>query len=197
MVLFWKKGETNDAPESDPRNDIFKRILKSDGELMTIVGPEDGSCVCGDWVGAVVSVSGESEEWPPLLDAIEDGVFHEGCQHRLEAYSPKNKVEAEFCTGLALVALKERRRRRNHAAQNHAAADVNQNRQHEFSKLYNAAQSADKSGASESALSKCEAALEMLHNQNIFDDDQDRVEHVLEARIRGILQQQASNRQDT
>lgn len=157
---------------------------------MTIVGPEDGSCVCGDWVGAVVSVSGTSDQWPPLLDALEDGVFHEGCQHRLERYSTENRIEAEFCTGLAVAAMKAR-------AQDSVAnplpsktpANPRIKCQQEFSKLYNAALLADETGAIDSALSKCEATLEMLHRQDVFGADQDQVEQVLEARIRGIVSQ--------
>lgn len=186
MVLFWKKTGNSSDQSAITGNDRIKRFLKSDDELMTIVGPEDGSCVCGDWVGAVVSVSGSSNEWPPLLDALEDGVFHKGCQHRLEAYSTVNRVEAEFCTEFAVAAMHGRQ----NISESLADASITDGallKQQEFSKLYNAAQRADESGAYDSALSKCEAALDMLNKEDLFGPDQVRIEQVLEARIRGII----------
>jgi hypothetical protein len=192
MVLFWKKSGADHRREQIPAGDFLKRFLRSGQELVTIVGPEDGSCVCGDWVGAVVSISGESEEWPALLDAVEDGIFHEGCQHRLEAYSEENRVEAEFCTGLAVAAMNERMRQRRD--EDVGPAEVaSPTPQQEFAKLYDAAKLADSNGATDSALSKCEAALEMLNHRDVFGEDQLQIERVLEARIRGILSQRARN----
>lgn len=189
MVLFWKKTADQKIQTPLARNEFLKRFLKPGDELMTVVGPEDGSCVCGDWVGAVVSVSGSSEEWPALLEALEDGVFHEGCQHRLEAYKQENKVEAEFCTGLALAAMRERQKENSGDTPIACSVDPLTQRQQEFAKVYNAALQADVSGALDAALSKCEAALEILNKENLFDTDQTQVEHVLEARIRGIISQ--------
>lgn len=65
MVLFWKKPDTSQSRATITGNELLEKFLQSDEELMTIIVSEDGSCVCGDWVGAVVSVSGTSEEWPP------------------------------------------------------------------------------------------------------------------------------------
>lgn len=192
MVLFWKKSGTDDNRDPIPGGDFLRRFLRSGQELVTIVGPEDGSCVCGDWVGAVVSISGESKEWPALLDAVEDGIFHEGCQHRLEAYSVENRVEAEFCTGLAVAAMGERRRQRRDEEAGRAEA-VSPTPQQKFAKLYDAAKLADSNGATESALSKCEAALEMLNHHDVFGEDQHQIEHILEARIRGILSQRVKD----
>jgi hypothetical protein len=186
MVLFWKKYDDSSDQSAITGYDRLKRFLKTGDELMSIVGPEDGSCVCGDWVGAVVSVSGTSGDWPPLLDALEDGVFHEGCKHRLEAYSEANHVEAEFCTEFAVAAMHERKKDIS-KSQSVDEVDSLFLRQQKFSKLYNAAQCADESGAYDSALSKCEAALEMLHKDGLFGADQIRIEQVLEARIRGML----------
>jgi hypothetical protein len=131
----------------------------------------------------------------PLLDALEDGVFHEGCQHRLEAYSPKNRVEAEFCTQLALVAMEERRKTRSTGKTSKSSTDTTAERQQEFSKIYNAARRAETNGAFDAALSKCEAALEMLHHEDLFDADQARVEQVLKARIRGILSRRSNTQE--
>lgn len=189
---FLEKNGRGAEQHTIYRKRTTQKFLQSDEELLTIVGPEDGSCVCGDWVGAVVSVSGTSENWPALLDALEDGVFHEGCQHRLEAYSPENQGEAEFCTELALVAMQERRRENLTRKASTSATDDTARLQQEFAKVYNAARSAEASGAFDAALSKCEAALEMLHEEDLFDVDQNRVEQVLKARIRGILSRPGS-----
>lgn len=191
MVLFRKKSGGAEEENSEFRDAFLERVLRTGDELMTITGPEDGSCVCGDWVGAVVSVTGKDPDWPSLIDALDDGVFHESCRHRLDAYSPENRVEAEFCTRLAVAAMEQRRSGGGPLAVAGDASPIEINPQNEFARLYDAAQRADASGAIDTALAKCEAALEMLHAQDIFGEDQPQLEHVLEARIRAIVRGQA------
>ena len=184
MALFWKK--TNDDSLEFPEageGSFLERMRQSDHELMTIIGPEDGACVCGDWVGAVVSISGDSSEWPALEDALIDGVFHPKCRHGLLPYTGGNKVEAEFCSQLA---VKSMQLRQEQSEQTPATLNPSTARQIEFAKLYNLAQQADNSGATETAYAKCKAALDMLKKENIFGEEQAQVEHVLEARIRSI-----------
>jgi len=191
MVLFRKKG-TDAKGSADFRDAFLERVLRTGDELMMIVGPEDGSCVCGDWVGAVVSVTGKDSQWPSLIDALDDGVFHEGCRHRLDAYATENHVEAEFCTKIAVAAM-EKRRNSGALVARETDSPIGENPQNEFARLYDAAQSADASGATDTALAKCEAALAMLHEQDIFGEEQPQLEHVLEARIRTILRQQRAS----
>ena len=199
MNLFrkQKKSVREDSSFSLPYSDLVKKLITSDSELLRIIGPEDGGSVCGDWVGSVVSVSGKSKEWPALIEAVEDGVFHPGCRHRLESYKPEqHETEAKFCTQLALAA---RDRRRNGDAQESAnpvtemlSKDPSPE-QMDFEKLYAAARKAEASGAAETALAKCEAALDVLHAHDMYGEQQAIVEKALEARIRTILLARSSS----
>ena len=184
MVLFWKKSASDVIESPEPGEPSFLERMRDCGEeLMTVVGPEDGSCVCGDWVGAVVSISGTSEEWPSLESAIGDGVFHDECRHGLLPYAGENKVEAEFCSQLAVKAMELRQ---TQGTPPPGTLNPSTARQLEFAKLYNLAQQADSSGAIETAYAKCKAAMEMLMDEDIFGDEQAHVEQVLEARMRAI-----------
>jgi hypothetical protein len=184
MVLFWKKSHSDsiETPVAGKQS-FLERMRNSGEELMTVVGPEDGSCNCGDWVGAVVSISGNSKEWPALESAIDDGVFHENCRHGLLPYTGENKVEAEFCSQLAVKAMESRKTTGTPAP---ATLSPSIARQLEFAKLYNLVQQADSSGAIETTYAKCKAAMKMLEDEDIFGDEQAQVEQVLEARIRAI-----------
>lgn len=184
MVLFWKKSNADSIESPEPGEPSFYNRMRASGEeLMTVVGPEDGSCVCGDWVGAVVSISGTSDEWPSLESAISDGVFHDECRHGLLPYTGENKVEAEFCSQLAVKAMELRQ---TQGESEPATVNPSTARQLEFAKLYNLAQQADDSGAIETAYAKCKAALDMLLDEDIFGEEQSQVEQVLESRIRAI-----------
>ncbi|PCJ51375.1 MAG: hypothetical protein COA73_17570 [Candidatus Hydrogenedentota bacterium] len=197
MGLFRKKNSSSNKTPSLPVTigDIARKFLKSDADLVKIAGPEDGGSVCGDWVGAVVSVSGTHETWPALIEAVEDGVFHPGCRHRLEAFVPeRDEAEAQFCTTLARAA-RNRRKGINPNTQSNVEALFSQDpspEQMDFEKLYAAARQAESVGAVETALSKCEAALNVLHQHNLYGDQQESVEHALEARIRTVLSKRTS-----
>jgi hypothetical protein len=197
MGLFRKKDSGSGAspPSSLNLDTVVRKFLKSDGDLVKIAGPEDGGSVCGDWVGAVVSVSGSNPSWPSLLEAVEDGVFHPGCRHRLQAYvSERDEAEALFCTNLARAA-RDRRKGISPAPDSDAASLFAYDpspEQMDFEKLYASARQAESVGAMETALSKCEAALELLHQHNIYGAQQVGVEQALEARIRAVLLNRAS-----
>jgi hypothetical protein len=189
MKRFWKKNaEQNDRFEGEQPTaaELVKRYLLGQSDLVRIAGPEDGGCVCGDWVGAVVSVSGNDSAWPSLIDAVEDGVFHPTCRHRLEEYNPKeHEVEARFCSELAQHNFLARKS--NDKTPTNTAASFDVAKQKEFEKLYQAARNAEKENALETALSKCEAALEILNHHNLYSEEQQIVEETLESRIRLLL----------
>ncbi len=188
MALFWKKPTTDDNSPSATEASFLERMRQSGSELMTVIGPEDGACVCGDWVGAVVSVSGNSGHWPSLEDALSDGVFHADCRHGLLPYTGENHVEAEFCAQLAVAAMQSRQQQVAQGEAPAATVSPTTARQLEFAKLYNLAQQADHSNAIETAYAKCKAALSMLEAEDIFGEEQAQVEQVLAARIRSIQQ---------
>jgi len=185
MMRFWKKNSQS-VDEAPSTAALVERFLLGETDLVRISGPEDGSCVCGDWVGAVVSVNGNGSEWPPLVNAIDDGVFHPKCRHILEEYNPsKHEVEGRFCSELAT---------HNYLARKADAGESGTNAdsgllsiQAEFEKLYEDARRAEQEKALEKALSKCEAALEILNRYDVYSDEQKVVENALESRIRRLV----------
>lgn len=47
-----------------------------------------GSCpLCVPWQGKILSLSGNSDKYPSLEDAQDDGLFHIGCRHSLVPYT--------------------------------------------------------------------------------------------------------------
>ena len=65
----------------------YTETMRSYGFDLAYISTHVGACpLCAAWEGVVVSVSGESKEYPSLDDAIADGVFHPRCLHHLATY---------------------------------------------------------------------------------------------------------------
>jgi len=157
-MRFWKRKRPSDTPsESDSRwPHILGRFRQTGSDLMVVVGPEDGASVCTDWVGAVVSVSGKHPDFPALVDAVSDGLFHPGCRHILRPYDPaEDEAEGLFCTRLAAAAM-HRRREHRAAGKNPDEAEVNA-RGLEFKRLYDHARALEQAGDAQRALFYCQA----------------------------------------
>lgn len=52
--------------------------------------------MCAPWEGKILSQSGESERYPHLQDAIDDGLFHPNCAHDISPYIPGVSPELEL-----------------------------------------------------------------------------------------------------
>lgn len=189
---LWRRRRRRATPAEKESKwpELLGRLLQSGDDLMVVIGPEDGGSVCTDWVGAVVSISGRSAEFPALVDAVADGLFHPGCRHLLKPYRPpEGEAEAKFCTKWATAAM--RRRRENGKPSNggpdHAPVDYRE----EFERLYARAQHEEQTGAPDKALYYCQTALVLLRKHDVFGADQPGVERVLKARIQTILRAHA------
>ncbi len=157
---------------------------------MVITGPEDGGSVCSDWIGAVVSVGGHSAYFPALVDAVEDGVFHAGCRHKLIPFRrEEGEAEALFCTKFALSAMV--RRRRNGRANPEADANGTESERERFTRLYDDARAAEQDGRISDALDRCQSALRLLGEHDVFGTNQADVSRVLKGRMQTILRAQA------
>ena len=55
--------------------------------------PDSGCEVCSRWAGKILSVGGTDPDFPSYQDALDDGMFHPNCLHRLEPVLPE-QVEA-------------------------------------------------------------------------------------------------------
>lgn len=172
---------------------LFGNLTRSN-DLMAVSGPEDGSSVCSDWVGAVVSVSGRSSDFPPLVEAVADGLFHPGCRHHLTPYVPVNdEVGARFCTKFAVSAMESRREtptRNTPEPRESKDARWVEKKRSEFEHGYSDAQRAETAGDIEQALASCQKALAMLLDYDLFGTHQARVERALKGRIQTILSRQ-------
>lgn len=171
---------THDADAAGPSaEEVLAPISKLDDLSFQVVGPEDGACVCNDWVGAVLSIDGRDNEHPSLSDAVADGLFHVGCRHTLRPYAvagagSEDRAQAEFRTRLALDIMTKRA---------NAGEPDNEER---FTRLYGWARRADSAGGHAAAVVLCEAALELLHAGVVFGASQDDLERILRARIATI-----------
>mgnify|MGYP000772367148 FL=1 len=65
----------------------YTETMRSYGFDLAVISSHAGACpLCAAWEGVVVSVSGESHEYPSLEEAENDGVFHPRCLHHLSTY---------------------------------------------------------------------------------------------------------------
>lgn len=180
MLGRFKKKAKPGAKASKALDQFLAGLSLDKGhDLYQVIGPEDGACVCNDWIGAVVSIRGIRGDNPPLADAIADGVFHDGCRHSLLPFGPEagpgnDIARAVFCTNLATDTFKARRQDRG--------SDLRE----EFTRLYDCARRVEKAGAPGVALALCEGALRLLNANDIFGDRQAEVARTLAARIATI-----------
>jgi hypothetical protein len=163
------------------------RTVPSD--LMVIIGPEDGGSVCSDWIGAVVSVGGRNEYFPALVDAVEDGVFHATCRHNLIPFRrEEGEAEVLFCTKLALAAMV---RRRNNVAGSRRSEKAGLDDHDRFGELYEEARVAEKEGRLADAMDRCQAALHLLRDRDLFGENQNELARILKGRMQTILRAEA------
>jgi hypothetical protein len=166
---------------------LLRQLNETPGDLRVVTGPEDGASVCSDWVGAVVSVTGRSDCFPALVEAVEDGLLHPGCRHTLVPFNPQNgEAEALFCTKWAVASML-RRRDEGHAPGNGDDAAGRAR----FIQSYEDAQRAERSGRVEDALQHCQTALRMLGAHDLFGAEQAEIARVLKGRIQSILRAQS------
>jgi len=157
---------------------------------MVITGPEDGGSVCTDWIGAVVSVGGRSEYFPPLVDAIDDGVFHAACRHRLIPFRrEEGEAEVLFCTKLAISAMIQRLEK---IAASADGSDESSPEYQEFAELYEEARIAEKEERLADAMDRCQLALKLLRTHGLFGTNQHAVARVLKGRMQTILRAESN-----
>lgn len=181
---------------------VVGRFKNQGVELVTVIGPSDKDDPCLDWVGAVLSLTGQYPGVPTLAQAIEDGLFHPGCRHTLVAFNPRTATdrriyEAEVRTRHAMAAkaarlrgekppylparqqLLDEQRRLGLAPQQGMVAT----QRLKFQRVYEAARKADAAGDNAMALLKCRAALELLKEADLFGSAQEKLMRAIETRI--------------
>ena len=66
----------------------IQRLQDNDYDLVIVSFHADSCPLCGPWEGQILSISGKSDQYPSLDEAIADGLFHPNCGHSLGAYIP-------------------------------------------------------------------------------------------------------------
>lgn len=93
-------------------NGHINRARDNDHDLM-MVGDAPEECeMCRPWEGKVVSISGDSEKYPPLAEARSAGLFHPNCTHSLTPYI-HNITETEDAEANPKAAERRRQQRYN------------------------------------------------------------------------------------
>lgn len=187
-MRFWRTKRAR-HPATAPSSrwpELLEQFRTTPSDLMVFTGPEDGGSVCSDWIGAVVSVGGRSEFFPALVDAIEDGVFHATCRHKLIPFRrEEGEAEVLFCTKLALSAMVQRRSNGNGTAEDPGGEPSAEHDQ--FTALYEEARDAERDGRLADAMDRCQAALVLLREHRLFGRNQHDVARVLKGRMQTIL----------
>lgn len=72
----------------EARNNGMMNALTSVGHDLVEVSAHGAIDACGDWEGAILSISGDSANYDTVDDAITGGLFHPNCEHSLNAVNP-------------------------------------------------------------------------------------------------------------
>ena len=62
------------------------RLSDNGLDLVVVVGPRDTCEICQEFVGQVYSISGRSEKYPSLAEAMGGPPYHPNCEHGLGAF---------------------------------------------------------------------------------------------------------------
>ena len=64
----------------------LNRMHENDVDLVVVSAHAESCELCDPWEGEILSISGDSDEYPSVDDARGEGLFHENCTHNLTAY---------------------------------------------------------------------------------------------------------------
>ncbi len=195
------------APRSDQQNQhqhVLARLKEAGTELAIVLGPEDSQDPGSHWVGAVLSIVGNTAGYPTVFEAAEDGLFHPGSGRYLAAFHldrtpPERAEKAQAATKLAWDTMQAHRSgpefgslrpsAESADAASHAsdpAAAYARNTRLKFERVYEAARRAFADKNRRTALDKCRAALDLLQGEDIYGESQPRVEQELARRIEAL-----------
>lgn len=177
---------------------LVARLQATGAELVRVTGPRDRDCACLDWIGAVISLTGQVKGLPTLKQAVKDGLFHRGCRCTLIAFSPAKispslAEEAQACTVHAIRAMNARAKgqeppplavRRYIHEINSRGADPADAARRKFERVYNAARKAQAAGDEATFRLKCRAALDILRTTSIYGARQQNLIARIEASMK-------------
>jgi len=184
-------------------DDLLARFARAGTELVMVMGPKDRICAGSHWLGAVLSVTGVTEGLPTLAQAAGDNLFHPGSGRYLVAFD--RKVVSQAQAEAALARSREAYRRMQdgtHKSMPHAdtpsahsgsqddasarAMVYARNTRLKFERVYESARKALAAGDKQTALLKCRAAVDLLHEADLYGPAQAAIIRKLEANIRTL-----------
>jgi hypothetical protein len=91
----WDMGRYAKVTAQETTNQTFRagsaNRYQEHGHDLVRISEHEGACpLCDPFQGETFSLSGQDEEFPPLQDAIDAGLFHVGCLHVLNL-APEEK----------------------------------------------------------------------------------------------------------
>jgi hypothetical protein len=85
----WELGNYADmltrTKGAESRNTGLSHTMQQNGYDLVQVSAHGATDVCGDWEGEILSLSGDSDEYPSMDDAQAAGLFHPNCEHAVNA----------------------------------------------------------------------------------------------------------------
>jgi hypothetical protein len=185
-------------------DDLLARFARSGTELVMVMGPRDRICPGSHWLGTVLSVTGVTEGLPTLAQAVEAGLFYPGSGRYLVAFDPKAVSNKRTEAALARSREAYRRIQSGTGPQSTPAADTPsvqpddradasaramayaRNTRLKFERVYESARKALAAGDKQTALLKCKAAVDLLHEADLYGPAQAAILRKLEASIRTL-----------
>ncbi|MBN2307698.1 MAG: hypothetical protein JXR94_01935 [Candidatus Hydrogenedentes bacterium] len=195
----------SDWPGEPPHHEhMLARFVKTGTKLVLVMGPRNATDDASHWLGALLSVVGNSDDIPTIAEAIEDGLFAPGSGRYLVPFDPGRARPGQLEE--ARTRTREARRMmraRAHAKQlresaveqpvlpdapvagsGDAAVAYARNTRLKFERVYESARKALAAGDTATALLKCQAARDLLLSENLYGSAQEQILTALEHRIR-------------
>lgn len=77
----------------------LNRFTQNNEDLVIITAHAESCPICDPWEGQVLSITGQTEGYPTIDDAISDGLWHPNCGHGTGLYIPGVTEPLEPVTG--------------------------------------------------------------------------------------------------
>ncbi|WFS64004.1 hypothetical protein LF599_07525 [Pseudodesulfovibrio thermohalotolerans] len=73
------------------RNAQIDKIAEDGSNLVLVAGPAGGCPKCAPWIGLVLSLVGDTDEYQTVDEAMNSGLFHPRCRHYPIPYQPEKE----------------------------------------------------------------------------------------------------------
>jgi hypothetical protein len=67
---------------------LTNKMLENSNDLVQVSSNGSSHPACADWEGQILSITGQTPDYPTVDEAEADGLFHPNCQHTINAIEP-------------------------------------------------------------------------------------------------------------